>query len=276
MPESKPSASPVTQIPDLIKDRRQLAGDDSFCFGCHSKLPCFTDCCADINILLTPLDVLQLARRANLTTGAFVQAHTLTPITKDMQLPLKMLRMGDDEYKRCPFVTAEGCGVYEDRPWACRMYPLGMGLPPARAGEEPEPVFFLFEDSFCKGHGEASSWTVTKWRDDQGVPAREEIEQGFRDLVSHPWFIGGTRQLDPKRIEMYDMACYDLDRFRAFIFESSFLNRFVLDEALVQKLESDDVELLKFAFVWLRYALFGEPTMQPRAAAIDARAEARG
>jgi hypothetical protein len=156
------------------------------------------------------------------------------------------------------------------------MYPLGMGVPPAHAGEEPAPIFFLFEDAFCKGHGEATAWTVEKWRRDQGVPEREAIEQGFRDVVGHPWFIGGTRQLDPKRIEMYDMACYDLDRFRAFVFESSFLKRFVLDEALVDRIEADDEELLQFAFVWLRYALFGEPTMTPRAAAIDARAEARG
>ena len=40
----------------------------------------------------------------------------------------------DNEKKSCLFLDLEngGCQVYEDRPWACRMYPLGMAIPPAR------------------------------------------------------------------------------------------------------------------------------------------------
>ncbi len=60
----------------------------------------------------------------------------------------------------------------------------------------------------------------------------EELESGFRDLVSHPWFIGG-RQLDPKRMHMFYTACYDLDTFREFVFASTFLQRFDLQPELV-------------------------------------------
>ncbi len=60
------------------------------------------------------------------------------------------------------------------------------------------------------------------------------------------------------------MACYDLDTFREFVFKSTFLTRFDLDGAAVEKLQTDDEALLQFAFRWLRFALFGEPTMQPR------------
>jgi hypothetical protein len=252
-----------------MRGRRQLCSGDSFCFDCRKDLPCFTRCCADVNILLTPLDVLQLARRTGLSTTEFLERHTLKPITKELHLPVVMLRLTDDT-KRCPFVSDSGCTVYEHRPWACRMYPVGMGLPPQRAGEEPEPVYFLFEDDYCDGHRQARQWTVGAYRADQGVPAREALENGFRELVSHPWFIGGTRQLDVRHIEMFFTAMYDLDKFREFIFESSFVHRFKLEPELVEQLRSDDEALLRFGYRWLRFALFREPTMMLRAEAAAA------
>jgi hypothetical protein len=60
------------------------------------------------------------------------------------------------------------------------------------------------------------------------------------------------------------MACYDLDRFRRFVLESSFLERFELEDELVRQIRSDDVALLRFAFLWMRFALFAEPTLKAR------------
>ncbi len=256
-------------LPEALRRGRQLTGDASFCFDCHPRLQCFTDCCANVNILLTPGDVLSLARRTALSTREFLDRHTLTPITKDLHLPVVMLRMDGTAEKRCPFVTAAGCSVYDARPWACRMYPLGMALPPARAGVEPQPNFYLFEDDYCHGRRESRRWTVESWQRDQGVLQREEVEKGFRELVSHPWFIGG-RQLDPKRIHLFFMAAYDVDTFREFVFSTSFLTRFALDDESVEALRTDDHALLRFGFRWLRFAMFGEPTLQVRRAAAAA------
>jgi uncharacterized protein len=270
-PARKPTpAAGAHALPEALRNQRRLGAAGRFRFGCHPGLSCFTDCCADVNILLTPMDVLSLSRRLGITTGEFIARHTLTPVTKDLHLPVLMLRMGEEPERRCLFVGTEGCDVYQDRPWSCRMYPVGMGLPPARAGEEPQPVYFLFEDDFCKGRTEPKEWTVNKWRTDQGVAAREEIEAGYRGIVSHPWFIGG-RQLDPKRMEMFHTACYDLDRFRDFVFGSTFLSRFELEDSLVATLRDDDVALLRFAFRWLRFALFAEPTMKVREGAPNVR-----
>ena len=224
-------------------------------------------------IVLTPADVLSLARAAGLGTREFLERHTLNPITKDLHLPVVMLRMGEAPQKRCPFVSDQGCTVYEARPWACRMYPVGMALPPARPGVEPEPTFFLFEDEFCDGRRSERLWNVDRWQRDQGLLDREDLEAGFRDLVGHPWFIGG-RQLDPRRVHLFYMAAYDLDTFREFIFSTSFVRRFELDDALVEALRTDDRALLRFSFRWLRYALFGEPTVTLRRAP-PAAAEAR-
>jgi Fe-S-cluster containining protein len=253
-------------LPEPLRGKRLLGPDSTFCFDCQPTLECFTRCCSDVNIVLTPADVLALARRTGLRTREFLDRHTLTPITKALHLPVVMLRMGEAPEKRCPFVSAQGCSVYQARPWACRMYPVGMALPPARPGVEPEPTHFLFEDDFCHGRRQARTWTVASWQRDQGLGAGEDLERGFRELVGHPWFIGG-RQLDPKRIEMFFMAAYDLDGFREFVFGSTFLQRFDVDEGLVETLRTGDRELLRFAFRWLRFALFGEPTMPRRKAA---------
>ena len=253
----------LADVPASLGDRRVLATGERFRFGCGPHLPCYGSCCADINIVLTPLDVLGLARRLGMTTTAFLARHTVRLETTDLQLPVVALKMEESEGRPCPFVGPKGCTVYSDRPWACRMYPLAMAIPPARAGETPAPLYFLFEDAFCKGNGDGQEWTVDAWRRDQGVPLREEMEAGFRSLVSHPWFIGG-RTLDERRTAMFFTACYDLDRFRTFLFESTFLERFVLDDELVHRLEKDDGELMRFAFRWLRFAVFGEPTLTVR------------
>lgn len=253
------------EVPEPLRGRRRLDAGATFCFDCHRGLDCFTRCCSDVNIVLTPADVLALARRTGLTTSEFLDRHTLSPITKELHLPVVMLRMGEAPEKRCPFVGENGCSVYEARPWACRMYPVGMALPPARAGVAPEPAWFLFEDDFCHGRTQARTWSVEAWRRDQGLGASEDLEQGFRDLVGHPWFIGG-RQLDPRRIEMFFMAAYDLDTFREFVFSTTFVKRFDLDDELVEALRTDDRTLLLFGFRWLRFALFGEPTLRRREA----------
>jgi uncharacterized protein len=265
----------TTELPETLRNQKRLAPNDAFCFGCHKDLPCFTTCCRDVTITLTPVDILRLSRRLQVSTTEFLNKHTLLPITKELHLPVIILKMSEEPEKRCPFVDESGCTVYEDRPWSCRMYPLGMGLPPARAGVEPEPLYFLFEDDFCKGAGEKTSWSIDSWKKSQGVTDQEEKDAGFREIVSHPWFIGGQRQLDPKRMEMFHTAFYDLDTFRRFIFSSSFLKRFDIDERLVERLRTNDDALLGFASRWLRFALFKEPTLTIRdeAARTDNRSD---
>ncbi len=272
MSAARPPAQPPAagaQLPEPLRNRRQLGTGSTFCFDCNPRLDCFTHCCSDVNIVLTPADVLGLARWSGLSTGEFLDRHTLSPITKELHLPVVMLKMGEAPEKRCPFVSENGCAVYDARPWACRMYPVGMALPPARAGVPPEPAWFLFEDDFCHGREQSRTWSVQDWKRDQGVDARDDLEQGFRDLVGHPWFIGG-RQLDPRRIEMFFMAAYDLDAFREFVFSTTFVKRFELDEAFVETLRTDDHALLLFGFRWLRFALFGEPTMRRAGGSVGA------
>jgi Fe-S-cluster containining protein len=263
-------SSSDVDLPQFLADKKQLKVHESFEFTCHPAVPCFNSCCADINIVLTPADVLRLSRRLGMNTREFLETYTSNPITKDLKIPMVMLKMSDKEGNPCHFVGEKGCTVYDDRPWACRMYPLGMAIPPARAGEEPEPMFFVFEDDHCKGReqDDRKPWTALEWRADQGIDEHEALEEGFRDLVSHPWFIGG-RTLDPKRMHMLYTACYDLDTFRSMIFESSFCDRFEIEPETLEEIKTNDEALLQFAFRWLRFALFAEPTMKVKEEAAE-------
>ncbi len=43
---------------------RPVVQDETFRFACHSQLPCFTRCCADLKLVLTPYDILRLKKTA--------------------------------------------------------------------------------------------------------------------------------------------------------------------------------------------------------------------
>ena len=53
------------------------------------------------------------------------------------------------------------------------------------------------------------------------------------------------------------MASTDLDHFRKFIFESSFLDTYEIDAETIAKIKEDDVELMLFSFKYLANTLFG-------------------
>jgi hypothetical protein len=65
-------------------------------------------------------------------------------------------------------------------------------------------------------------------------------------------------------MNIFIMVSYDLDSFRSFVFNSSFLERFDISTDTVEKIKSDDEELLKFGFDWLKFALFAEGPIHPR------------
>jgi hypothetical protein len=43
-----------------------------------------------------------------------------------------------------------------------------------------------------------------------------------------------------------------------------------VDEDFVEEMRYDDEALLRFAFLWLRFSLFGEPTVKARPAVLEA------
>jgi len=168
--------------------------------------------------------------------------------------------MRDNEKKSCHFVGGKGCEVYEDRPWACRMYPLGMASPREGDKDLPEGFYFLLKESVCKGFNEDRKLTVGEWVKDQGITEYNEMGELFKELTLHPHLQKGN-DLTPQKIEMFFLVCYNIDKFRDFVFGTSFLEKFDVPPETVETIKEDDVELLKFGYLWLRFALFGEKTI---------------
>ncbi len=247
----------------ILEEYPRLSEDSKFCFKCHPGVPCFNDCCGDVNIFLTPYDILRLRINLGVTTEEILSKYTISPFDENLKYPVVMLKMEDNEKKSCPFVSEKGCGVYEDRPWACRMYPLGMASPKEadKVNGKEEEFFFLLKEDVCQGFNEDREITVSDWLEDQGINEYNEMGEYFKEFTLHDFFLKGGN-LAPEKIEMFFMACYNLDTFRKFIFGSSFFNKIEVDDETKAKLKVDDVALMKFGFDWLSFAIFGENTMK--------------
>ncbi len=259
----------------ILSDHGRMGPDDTFQFGCHPGISCFNTCCSDVNIFLSPYDVLRLRKRLGLTSTEFLDKHVLLPVQKDMKTPVVLLRMNDDGEKRCPFLTGKGCGVYSDRPWPCRMYPVGLATSKDTPdGWRGERFYFLLKERGCMGFGEARSWTIGDWLDEQQVEEYDRWGEAYKELTLHD-FLGKGNLLTPEKMEMFFTATYDLDKLRRFVFESSLLDRFEVDEDFVEEMRYSEEALLRFGFLWVRFALFGEATMKVKADVLEAFQEKR-
>ena len=74
----------------------------------------------------------------------------------------------------------------------------------------------------------------------------------------------GNGDILVKKIQMFYMASYNLDKFKDFLFNSAFFNRFEVSQSVKNKIYQNDEELIKFSFKWLKFSLFGESTIQLR------------
>jgi hypothetical protein len=161
-----------------------------------------------------------------------------------------------DDRKACPFVRPEGCIVYEDRPTSCRYYPLGVASLAFKDDPDGDEFFFMVREAHCLGFEEDRTWSVLEWRQDQGVDVRDRVNAQWADLIvrkrSFPPNVRWTEQAK----QMFFLASYNVDRFRAFVFESSFLTRYPVEGEKLETLRRDDTALLEFGLGWLKGILF--------------------
>ncbi len=238
----------------------RLSVEETFRFACGPHVPCFTECCGKLELLLTPYDLLRLRTRLGMSSGEFLDKHCTVRWKTSHGFPEVMMKMDLDSDKRCPFVTVRGCSVYEDRPGACRIYPLGRGSTSHPMDGSRREFYFTVREDHCRGFEQTREWRVKDWLADQGMEEYNRVN----DLLMELYVLRSrTRKIElgPQHVQMFMMACYNTERFRDFIFKSAFLERFEVDADLVEEIRRDDVKLLEFAFRWLKFALFAEPTI---------------
>ena len=68
----------------------------------------------------------------------------------------------------------------------------------------------------------------------------------------------GEKGVDHPALKMVYMAAYNLDTFRRFVFNSSFLSRFEVPTERLEKVRADDTELLLLGFDWILRFIGGQ------------------
>ncbi len=237
---------------------KRLKPGDTFRFRCYPGIGCFNRCCRNLNLFLYPYDVVRLKKRLAITSDQFLDRHVDVVLREGSFFPDVLLKMAENAEKTCPFLTDSGCSVYPDRPDTCRRFPVEQGLLYGDDPSAPELVQFFRPPEFCLGRHEPDQWTAETWSADQEAERYEKMTIRWakirRLFAADPW--GGEGPEGPKA-KMAFMATYNLDRFREFVFESSFLRRYKVKKDVLKRCRAGDSALLGLGFDWLGLFLFG-------------------
>lgn len=192
---------------------RPIDIDEIFDFSCNPAVPCFNACCRDLNQFLTPYDVLRLSRHLQMTTGDFLQAHTVCHTGPETGLPVVGLKPAGGGEKKCPFVTDQGCRVYENRPGSCRMYPLARMLRRSRQTGHLAESYVLICEQHCRGFDGGHPVSVRQWMADQGLSPYNKGNDAMIEVISvKQQHMPGSLE-SGLRQKLY-ISLYDLDAFR--------------------------------------------------------------
>lgn len=235
---------------DSVKKTERMDADHVFQFGCEPGLSCFTQCCQDVTIALTPYDVLRMKNALGITADEFLDKYTMILSREKKLIPLVLLKMAEKD-KKCPLVTEEGCSIYADRPWPCRMFPLDVN--------EDGTFRIIAHKDRCLGLSSTEKWPISEWLVDQGIAIYEQMNDLFAQVTT-PLQATELDIDNPKIYQMTFMSLYNLDKFREFVFKSSFLDKFDVDQATIEKIKRSDIELLKFSFEWVKFGILGQKT----------------
>jgi Fe-S-cluster containining protein len=258
--------SPFAESPVVPE---QFDEDHLIKFRCHKDIECFNACCRNIDIMLTPYDIIRLKQRLGITSSEFLKKYTYPfEFGKNSLVGVKLDPVAGGT--ACQFMTDEGCSVYEDRPTSCRYYPVGL-LSTRRADENIDRASYaLVQEDHCKGHFEDREITIRDYRKEQGVEEYDDHGRAWRQLVLKMKSAGPSiGSLTKTSLKFFFMASYDLDRFREFIKSEGFSATFEIDDELRQKLYDDELELMRFGDRMIRQIMFGEETITKKDDAYD-------
>ncbi|MBW1841297.1 MAG: YkgJ family cysteine cluster protein [Deltaproteobacteria bacterium] len=236
----------------------RIKTNDTFTFRCHPDISCFNLCCRNLNLFLYPYDVVRLKNRLGMSSQAFLDRHVDIVLRPASFFPEVLLRMSENKEQNCPFLEESGCSVYPDRPDTCRTFPVEQGVLYNATSQKTEPIHFFRPPDFCMGQHEKEVWTIHSWARDQEAVLYNRMTTQWavlkRLFQTDPWGLEGP---EGPKAKMAFMATYNIDPFRDFILNSTFLKRYKVKSALTKKIRTDDVELMKFGFEWVKFFVWG-------------------
>lgn len=241
------------KLPMMPRNIERVEANQKFAFSCHKKLNCFTHCCRMLELALTPYDVLRLKSATNLHSRKFLDRYVIIEQEADDIFPRYYLTMVDDGNGSCVFVTPGGCTVYQDRPAACRTYPMGRGAM-RNENNQIEDIYVLLKEDHCQGFEEQNEQTPLEYTQDQGLDIYNRINDALIVIQQHDDLRSG-RKLTQTEARLYTLALYDLDTFREKLFSNDLPVATQVTDAMRHELR-DDEKLLLFAIDWLADTLF--------------------
>lgn len=232
-----------------------IAGKQPFLFRCAPDVPCFNECCRDLNQFLYPYDVLRLKNNLQITSTEFLGTYVEQHIGPETGLPVLSLVPASVTDGRCPFVTPAGCRVYPDRPASCRFYPIARAITRCRETGGIREHFVLIREAHCRGFESGTTQTPEAWINHQGLDEYNRENDRMLALISrknqmHP----GPLDLAEQRL--FVQSLYDLDRFREQVFGEDRLRDMNPDPADLARAETDETALLFLAHQWVQFSLF--------------------
>ena len=242
---------------DFVENLPELSQNETFCFDCNPEVPCFNQCCAELTLPLTPYDIMRLCRHFGQPSQDFVSTYTEAQPHPETGLLLYTLKMNAEPGEPCPFVSPAGCMVYENRPSACRTYPLGRGTKMGPEGVQER--FFLVREAHCHGFDAGSERTAQEWCENQGLAPYNASNDRFMRLMSLVQASG--KPLDERLQGMARLCLFHLDSFRQMIEKmrifahldlTSERKKLILEDSL-----QGDTACLDFAMDWMELVIFG-------------------
>nr|HDN00213.1 YkgJ family cysteine cluster protein [Deltaproteobacteria bacterium] len=238
-----------------IDKSRQLKDEDAFCFSCTPDKRCFTNCCYDLNLILMPYDIFRLKNHLGMKSSDFLKRYTSIYIGPNSGFPVVSLNM-EGPYLKCPFLEeGKGCMVYQDRPGACRTYPLARMACRSREREGVEEFYYVVREPDCEGFQDGKEWTVRNWKENEGIEPYNEMNDIFGEILQAKTVLG-IDYLNADQINTFHMGCYDIDSFRRHFLEGPNLDRYMEAEEVIESISNDEESLLKYGMRWVNKKLF--------------------
>jgi len=246
------------------QDEHTPIGNKPFTFRCHSGVSCYLACCYKVELRLFPVDVIRLKNDLHLSSADFLEKYVRIGEGNHPYFPAVMLNMANEDDFPCPFLQDKGCTVYQDRPSACRTYPLERAVKKSGPKGRTTSHYFLTHHPYCKGHFEDHEYTIRQWERDQQLYEYNLLNDLWAEVDAffalNPW--EGEGQAGPRQ-QLAFMVCYNIDAFRAYCTQHRLLSAFRIERKRRRRIEQDDIELLKFGFDWLLHVLGDRNTLLP-------------
>ena len=227
----------------------RLHPGEMFSFLCHNRVSCFTYCCRELELALSPYDVLRLRLATGLDSAELHERYIIEELTPEDTFPRFFLTMVDDGKASCVFVNDAGCTIYPHRPGACRTYPLGRGT--TREQGQVNEQFVLLREPHCKGFQEKTVQTAKSFMNSQELAPFNLFNDRLTAITQHQKIKGGMR-LSGTQLALYKLALYDLDTFRARLADNKIESPLTVPDSVFE----DDERLLEFALDFIEKLFF--------------------